>query len=436
MQSPAKKRKLNITGKSLEHFEFVCDENSKKIFKCKHCERNLNGTKASNLSSHLQTHPKVYTELCREKSSIEYKRKKLLLNCVELISVNGRPFTCLNDSAISSMNEGVLSELKSAGREMNLHDPHLFEIKTELKRIAEKVREKIAGEVKDRALSLLVDIVTKFGRSFFGVSIQYIINDTVKVRSIGIIELDESHTGQYLANLIVDRLKELNIHLKQIITITTDNGANVLKMVKDVESHLQTETNQQQTPSKTNQNVNDETGNVRNFACEEATDQEIEAILAEDDDLTDDQAVDIIFREAGVDKDSDEPTDAELQSNENLLTAIKSNLATEYGLDVVWDVTGINCAEHTLQLAIHDSIKATTSKNRNLINLSRRVAKFLRLATTVRELKKDGINYKRPHIDVATRWGSLYNMVIFFNSICVLHFIYLNLLYERVFLLC
>lgn len=421
METPTRKKKINKTEKSQEYFEFVGVEDGKDMFKCKDCKRRLNGTKRSNLTAHLILHPEIYSVLCNDGPQIEYKRKKLLLNCVELVSVNGRPFRCLNDSAIFSMNEDILSELKSAGRELNLKDPHLNEVKEELKQVAHKIREKISAEVKDRAISLLVDIVTKRSRAFFGISIQYIIDNTVKVHSIGAIELEESHTGLYLANIIVERLKELNIQLKQIITISTDNGANVLKMIRDVESHLQTEMKEPTTPSKISQNVNSVPRNIIDFASEEATEKEIEAILAEEE-LTDDEALDIIFNEANA--DNDEPSDAELQANENLLVAVKSKLASDYGLDVVWDVTGVNCAEHTLQLGINDAIKATGTENRNLINLCRRVVKFLRLATTMHELKKENINYKRPRIDVVTRWGSLYVMVNIVHRFRVLHFVF------------
>lgn len=87
--------------------------------------------------------------------------------------MNGRVFNTLCDSAIIAMNQDLLDELKEAGREFNLRGPHLLEVKEKLKSIAEKVRQKISREVKHRGISLLVDIVTKRGRSILGVSIQY-----------------------------------------------------------------------------------------------------------------------------------------------------------------------------------------------------------------------------------------------------------------------
>lgn len=321
LDSPARQKKINKTEKSLEYFDFLCSEKGKQFFMCKLCNRSVNGTKTSNLTSHLKSHPETYLEICRNDTTIERKRLKLLLNCVELITVNGRAFRCLNDSAIHNMNEEILKELQAAGRELNLRDPHLTEVKETLKTVAEKIREKISNEVKNRALSLLVDIVTKRGRSILGVSVQYIIDSKVIVRSIGMIALDEKHTGKYLADLITERLNLLGIHLKQIISVTTDNGANVLRMVKNMGNQLQAE--QQSTPSRPRQRVFDETSHVHDLTNDEKTDQEIEAILALED-LTDDQVLDMVFEAAECVNDG--PSKIELQSNENLLNAIHSNM--------------------------------------------------------------------------------------------------------------
>lgn len=415
--SPAKRKRINRTEKSRIFFKLVSAENGQINYECIECNKIVNGTKASNLTSHLKTHPEKYVNICSENSSIEYKRLKLLLDCVELVSVNGRAFKCLNDSAIHSMNEELLTELQMAGQRLNLRDPHLHEVKNELKSISQEIREKIATEAKNRPISLLVDIVTKRGRSILGLSIQYIINKSVKVRSIGMIELEQKHTGIYLANLIIERLKLLGIDLKQVITITTDNGANVLKMVRDLEIHLQSaidEAGQPTTPITTNITHN-ETGMARELIREEVTNREIVEILSTDEELTDDQAIDLILKDAEI--DGSEPNESELQINQNLLVSIQSNMENNHGFNVIWDVMGINCVVHTLQLAIGDATKALNESIRNLVDLCRRVAKYLRLSSTQHELKLDGITYKRPVVDVVTRWGSFYQMVNLFDLI-------------------
>lgn len=113
------------------------------------------------------------------------------------------------------------------------------EVKNLLHKIAIAVRDKIKEEVRSRVISLQVDIVTKNRRAIFGITIQYVANGKVRVRSIGVIELLQSHTTQYLADVICARLKIYEIDLKQILTITTDNGTNFLKMVREIDAILQ-----------------------------------------------------------------------------------------------------------------------------------------------------------------------------------------------------
>lgn len=400
METPTKKRKR--TDPTKEHFDFVENDNGKLIYQCHHCKKNIVGTNNSNLSSHLKVHRDIYLDICSLNESIEYKRKKLFLDCIEVVGVNGRPFRNLNDSGIVSMNEDLLEELKKAGRELNLSDPNLKEIKDGLKDIAEQIQQEISNEVKNRGISLLIDIVTKRGRSLLGVSIQYRVNGTLHTRSIGMINLEERHTGLYLANLILKRLGELGIDIKQIITITTDNGSNVLKTVRDLESHLKHVIAERQSMHETDD--------------DEAIECEIEAILAAEEEYEDenDQLLELVFDEANQfddEEENDGPTVQEIQANDNLLAAIHLNMTSTLGLNVVWEVGGINCAEHTLQLAISDSLGKLSKRHQNIMKLCRRFVNLMRNHTTICTLKEANIQHKKPRKDVTTRWGPLYLMV-------------------------
>lgn len=408
-ESPSKKRKINVSQKSLQYFDYLDNIEGRESYKCKTCEIVVNGSKKWNLASHLKCHQSVYKELTMAEKTIEYERLKLLLNCVHFVTVNGRPFKALNDSAIIKMNEEKLEELRVNGMEVNLRDPHLPEVKRLLINIAENMRKKIGVEVANRHISLMVDIVSKHGRSFLGASIQYIIDGILIIRSIGMIDLKESHTGIYLAELIIKRLNVLGINLTQVISITTDNGKNVLKMVRDLEKRLQksvddAKTDQNQlpvTPSKSKkQNAFDEN--------DDDIDREIEDVLGEPD-ISDDVALELLFSE--YDDQTLEPTEIELNTNQNILKAISSSLSSNHDLNVIWDITNINCSAHTLQLVTNDGIAAMERTHVNVIKLSRRVAKFLRKESTINSMKQSMNAYKKPRIDVETRWCSTYLMV-------------------------
>ena len=439
METPTKKRKvqqtppttpskINKTEKSKVYFILQNDE--RKLYECTLCNKTINGAKGSNLVAHLGSkHKEIHKIICSGNLSIEYKRLKLLLDCVELVSVNGRCFRNLNDSGILSMNEDVLRELKSAGREFHLNDPHSKEVKDNLNRIAQKIQEKISKEVESRGISLLVDIVTKRGRSIFGVSIQFILDGKVVTRSVGMIHLKKRHTGVYLSELIVNRLKELRIDIKQIITITTDNGANVLKMVRDLESHLRETINENLlSPSK----ANNEIFCANNESDDEAIEREIEAILAleEEDENENDHILKGIFEEAedesGDENGHDDPTPLQIEANNSLLAALQCNMTNSYGLNVMWDVSGVHCAAHTLQLAIDDTIKAVAKKTQNTMQLCHRVALFMRKQTTICLLDEKNIVFTKPRIDVPTRWGSKYLMVIYLKCLQLSRFDFPN----------
>ena len=47
-----------------------------------------------------------------------------------------------------------------------------------------------------KLISLKLDAVKRLNRAFLGINIQYIVDDTIILKTIGLIELNESHTGK------------------------------------------------------------------------------------------------------------------------------------------------------------------------------------------------------------------------------------------------
>lgn len=405
LDSPSKKRKRNqptITEKSLEYFEFeksISTENGigKNYYKCTLCKKQINGTKENNLASHLRVcNISIYSEISGgKKDPLPIKRLKLLQNCTEIVTVNGRPFRTILDSGFQKTITNKLNKLNAGGCPLNLSHANLSELKTNLQETAKKAREKVKIEVKGRVLGLMVDIVTKNHRSLLGASVQYACNGKLIIRHIALIELHKKHAGKYLAELIMNRLKEYGIEAIQILSITTDNGSNVLKMIRDLNEDLQ----------QACENITTEKQpTARNLQCEyssdETIDNEIEELLLQPDtEETDMEALEILF--------------GAVNPNENttLLNAIADSLEKDLGLDIMWNVTGINCAEHTLQLAIKDALESMPENQKNLVKLCRKIAKFLRLASTSNEMREMEMHYNWPHLENDTRWCSTYLMV-------------------------
>lgn len=426
-KSAKKKRKeLSITDKSMPYFEepSITIENGKTILKyaCKLCPKNnppINGTKASNLSSHLgKKHPDIYVIIAKrnDKETLPIKRVRILQNAVEIVSVNGRPFNYLLDSGYQAGIKNKLKKLDDAGMGINFSNKNLYEVKDRLSEMAEKVRNKIRNELKGKIVSLMVDIGTKNRRSILGIGIQYVFDGKLRVRSLGMIELKESHTGTYLADMIMDRLKTYNIEKRQVLTITTDNGKNVLKMIREIDSNFPN-LNENPTTELFN-NVKIALVNKFNEPNEIGVDEKIEQIMDEDCEITEEEALDIWANCA-------------LGEDGRLLASISSHLIFEN--DTIYEITGVNCSAHTLQLVVKDGLNLIDKCHSNVIKLVRKITKFLKLSSTRHVLKEEGITYSTPRIDCTTRWGSTYLMVRKYSIECFFQFLLIFRVMRKIF---
>lgn len=95
-----------------------------------------------------------------------------------------------------------------------------------------------------------------------------------------------------------------------------------------------------------------------------------------------------------------------------LLNVLSEELSSP-GTDI-WDIKGVNCVEHTLQLGMKDALSKHSQEFKNVIMLCRRICIFLRLKSTSNLMNAVGVEYRLPHLENETRWGSLFLMVILF----------------------
>lgn len=229
-------KKTSATGeRTLKYFEVVSKENCS--FKCvvNDCHKILKGGKIWNLSVHLRNvHPKLYEEFVAPPCNKKYykiKRLKFIQNCAEIIGINGRPFTALNDSGFRKIVENNLDELRQHDAGINMDDKNCTEIKQYIESVVVKLKNKIKIETKAKFVSLMVDIARKNDRSFLGLNVQYTIDDAVELKLLGMIELNQAHTSLYIKEVMQSCLRQYDISMDQVISITTDNGANMLAMI-------------------------------------------------------------------------------------------------------------------------------------------------------------------------------------------------------------
>ncbi|XP_018406377.1 PREDICTED: zinc finger BED domain-containing protein 4-like, partial [Cyphomyrmex costatus] len=172
--------------------------------------------------------------------------------------------------------------------------------------------------------------------------------------------------------------------MDQIYTVTTDNGANMLKTVK-----LLSLCNKDSDEAilKENKGVND-----NNDDNDEDIDLEYLDLQLDPDKL----------RDESDESNEHEPEEEMYHHTENILQIIEDSIPySDFSSSIL---TGVRCAAHTLQLVVDDALKNTTKGISLLIKKARRLVKKLRTSTFLYMLKKQ--NLKKPIIDCPTRWCS------------------------------
>lgn len=80
---------------------------------------------------------------------------------------------------------------------------------------------------------LTTDIWTDVqNRSMLGITIHGVKGVSLFSNTIGVFELTERHTGEYIAETLLNTLMNFDIDSSKIISVVTDNGANMVKAVE------------------------------------------------------------------------------------------------------------------------------------------------------------------------------------------------------------
>lgn len=142
------------------------------------------------------------------------------------------------------------------------------------------------------------------------------------------VELQQRQTGDHLKSVVSSSLASCGISQKQIYTITTDGGSNMLKCVD---------------------------------------------LMIGDQELERDDPYDLSA--------SIEQVVSGITYEDNLLTELESNIFYE---DDAVVLRGVRCAAHSLQLGIEDAIRCPTSCNVvEILNRVRTLVKYLRTSNNI-----------------------------------------------------
>lgn len=258
MEIEKKNNKRKYRDEVLSFFEY-CDSN--KTYKCKvgDCGQILKSSYIYNLKRHIiSKHNEVARSLNlseSESSDVKKKCKKISISmdketlikaCVKMTTVHGLPFQTLEYNGFKDIISPIQESLGITINSKNIHQY--------ITKCSEKIKQTIIDEVKNKIVCLKMDSATKYDRSILGINLQYLVGPKIVIRTIAMIEVTKQHTAENLKIEVFNVLKEFNVNLSQILCITTDNGANMVKAVKLLKESLELETE----PEKENENLSEE----------------------------------------------------------------------------------------------------------------------------------------------------------------------------------
>lgn len=332
------------------------------------CKTELKTKTTSHLIRHIYLmHPtqlKKIDSIPISQLPIAYLRESSLILAVRHVTIHGRPFSSLNDDSFKTLMSERLSRVNRGTERKEKLFITIPVVRKKVNEIAELCKREMMDELKDKPLCFMMDIVSRYYCSLIGVSVQFIDNGVLKVRTIMMEKILKRHTMKNLSEMFVEMLNRYNIPMANVFSLTTDNGSNILATAADLEE-LATEENN------------------------DWTDIEVSISMAERND------------------------------RQEMLAEIARDLYGRHKLRPIdfQQVSSVRCGSHTFHLAVKAGLNASkfsTEMNdqeplSNLINKAREVIKELRNPVFLIELEKK--NIRKPVKDNVTRWFSTHVMV-------------------------
>ncbi|KAH7950162.1 hypothetical protein HPB49_020339 [Dermacentor silvarum] len=353
------------TNRARRHFKYDSVSN-KSICQIENCQHVVSGDHGGNLERHLQRrHKEVYDSILADNASstkrvvsdevegcpaakqrqvdiqsmfqptsskcvlLEITEDSIMNSCVELVTRNGRPFRLIDDSGFRKIIDPVLKALSAKLQRL----------------LRTRSRNKPNAREKKFENRLKIDCESRLDRALLGVNVQYAENGKLILQPLTMKELFNIHIAEYLTSQVKSTLSRYDLSVAQVYSVTTDNGANMLKAV-----HLLGETDHETDAS--------------------SSDEEVDSGYPE-------------FEHCGCLLDNAEDAEG-------------------LGLDGAEFKLGVRCAAHTLQLAVSDALKDSGSNT--LVAQCRALAKKFRAQSAVGLIRKQGL--RNPIIDCPTRWMS------------------------------
>lgn len=157
--------------------------------------------------------------------NVKIDRSELLLGCMEMATVNGRPFTLFEDSGFQRIVRPIVQEFRSNNMPIQIYPEY---IKIKAKEMQDIVKKQIKFEMSGKLLSLQLDLTKHLQRCILGINVQYHVDEHLVVRTLAMRRLLTDTSAISLAMHVRDVLEQFGAGIDDIYTISTDNGPNVI----------------------------------------------------------------------------------------------------------------------------------------------------------------------------------------------------------------
>ncbi|CAI6354947.1 unnamed protein product [Macrosiphum euphorbiae] len=148
-----------------------------------------------------------------------------------MICKDNQPLSIVEDAGFKYLMKTVSPNFKVPSRRYILSK--IFEKYDAMKEI---FMEKLKNV---QCFTLTTDIWTDIQtRSYIGVTIHLVDQYKFNAALLGVYELDERHTSEYIATKLVDVCVEWNITKQKIVSVVTDGAANMTKAIFWKKKHI------------------------------------------------------------------------------------------------------------------------------------------------------------------------------------------------------
>ncbi|KAK3931912.1 Zinc finger BED domain-containing protein 4 [Frankliniella fusca] len=196
--------------------------------------------------SHLKTHHKeVHDKILQDLESrkdpkpaeklkpsilngVKMSGRALQVHCIRLVSQHGLSFKSLDYAALQAILRPMIEAMPASER-VTISSRS---IPPKICDMASAIRAKIMGELDGKMVSIKVDGCSKNSRYFLGTNVQYILSGKIVIRTLAVEELFISTTAANFKARICHILKMYRIPIKNVVSFTSDNGANYILACK------------------------------------------------------------------------------------------------------------------------------------------------------------------------------------------------------------